>query len=258
MRCPKCGYISFDHVETCLKCKKKIKRTNGFDGTVHNVSPPGFLKFEEPEPIPEETLFEEDGLDPDFDQGDDIDIVDPDLQILLDDNDEGKDLDLSESENDLAISLDEDEEEMNENEEDFALDLNQFEEIANEHPDDSSEFAMDFPEELTDLSDLEPETVSTARENGENNSEEEATQMNGEEEDDPFLDDLNFDLDLDLDSPDLTDEKPESAMEEASREEGLSMDSLKLEDSHQNEKKLDMDEELNFELDLGGLTLNNK
>ena len=25
MRCPKCGYISFDHLEQCLKCKKNIK-----------------------------------------------------------------------------------------------------------------------------------------------------------------------------------------------------------------------------------------
>ena len=46
MRCPKCGYISFDLVDECLKCKKNIKSASEvLQGSVLNVSPPSFLKF---------------------------------------------------------------------------------------------------------------------------------------------------------------------------------------------------------------------
>ncbi len=29
MRCPKCGYVSFDHLEKCLKCSRDLKATRG-------------------------------------------------------------------------------------------------------------------------------------------------------------------------------------------------------------------------------------
>lgn len=46
MRCPKCGYISFDHLESCRKCKKNIMDTAmELNGTMYNVIPPTFLKI---------------------------------------------------------------------------------------------------------------------------------------------------------------------------------------------------------------------
>ncbi len=47
MRCPKCGYISFDHLERCKKCGKDIvEATADLDGTVFETVAPVFLKFE--------------------------------------------------------------------------------------------------------------------------------------------------------------------------------------------------------------------
>lgn len=47
MRCPKCGYISFDYVESCKKCRKNISEASAeIDGTVFAVSAPVFLDFE--------------------------------------------------------------------------------------------------------------------------------------------------------------------------------------------------------------------
>ncbi len=45
MRCPKCGYISFDHSETCKKCSKNIADANAeVNGTVCDIQAPSFLK----------------------------------------------------------------------------------------------------------------------------------------------------------------------------------------------------------------------
>jgi len=47
MRCPKCGYISFDHLESCKKCNKNISEASAdIDGTVFAVAAPVFLDFE--------------------------------------------------------------------------------------------------------------------------------------------------------------------------------------------------------------------
>jgi len=45
MRCPKCGYISFDHLETCRKCEKYIGDTvSEINGTVYDAFAPSFLQ----------------------------------------------------------------------------------------------------------------------------------------------------------------------------------------------------------------------
>ncbi len=80
MRCPKCGFISFDNVETCLKCNKDISEVSAaFEGTTFNVTTPVFLKFS--------TQDEDD--DSQADGADDLDSVqefaDPDLEILVED-----------------------------------------------------------------------------------------------------------------------------------------------------------------------------
>ena len=47
MRCPKCGYISFDHLEKCKKCKKAIGEIlEEIQGTTHDISTPVFLRVE--------------------------------------------------------------------------------------------------------------------------------------------------------------------------------------------------------------------
>jgi len=44
MRCPKCGYISFDHQETCKKCAKNIgDAVTEINGTVYEALVPTFL-----------------------------------------------------------------------------------------------------------------------------------------------------------------------------------------------------------------------
>ncbi len=47
MRCPKCGYISFDHVETCSKCKKDISaQSEQLSGTILMAEAPSYLRFD--------------------------------------------------------------------------------------------------------------------------------------------------------------------------------------------------------------------
>jgi hypothetical protein len=47
MRCPKCGYISFDQVESCGKCGKNISEASAkLSGMVLDVVAPLFLKFD--------------------------------------------------------------------------------------------------------------------------------------------------------------------------------------------------------------------
>ncbi|MBM9520170.1 hypothetical protein JWG39_10120 [Desulforhopalus vacuolatus] len=47
MRCPKCGYISFDQVDKCLRCGKNIKSTSvEVNGSAYNVPAPGYLVFD--------------------------------------------------------------------------------------------------------------------------------------------------------------------------------------------------------------------
>jgi len=47
MRCPKCGFISFDQLGTCKKCNKNISELTGeFEGTVFAAPVPPFLHFE--------------------------------------------------------------------------------------------------------------------------------------------------------------------------------------------------------------------
>jgi hypothetical protein len=45
MRCPKCGYISFDHLVTCRKCNKSIGDAVGdLQGTAFDSAAPAFLQ----------------------------------------------------------------------------------------------------------------------------------------------------------------------------------------------------------------------
>lgn len=53
MRCPKCGFISFDLVEACGKCGKNISGEAGLPkGTTTNIEPPRFLRLDAAEAEP--------------------------------------------------------------------------------------------------------------------------------------------------------------------------------------------------------------
>lgn len=54
MRCPKCGFISFDREEACGKCGKNISgEAELLKGTITNIEPPRFLRFDTDKDEPE-------------------------------------------------------------------------------------------------------------------------------------------------------------------------------------------------------------
>jgi len=59
MRCPKCGYISFDHSETCGKCGKDISSiSTELNGVGYKIKPPSFLHISYDDEEPEEAAAE--------------------------------------------------------------------------------------------------------------------------------------------------------------------------------------------------------
>ena len=184
MRCPKCGFISFDNLDSCLKCKKNISDTaQAFKGSTLKVQTPTFLKLQTPD---EEDMQIEGAAE----VGGEIEFSDPDLEILVDDEEQDE-IDFSLEEDDDAgtdIEFSEDfegsptfEDEAGAEEEmDLSADLGQFEDVPEEdafaftddEDDEEDAFdsaadadfpAMDIPDELDDISDLSPpETPETA------------------------------------------------------------------------------------------------
>lgn len=70
MRCPKCGYISFDDLELCKKCKKNITETvRELNGTAFHAEVPLFLQMLAPQARPRESFIPA-GDDPDSEMGD--------------------------------------------------------------------------------------------------------------------------------------------------------------------------------------------
>lgn len=46
MRCPKCGYISYDHLDFCTQCNKEIgSLVSDINGTIYKAVAPSFLKL---------------------------------------------------------------------------------------------------------------------------------------------------------------------------------------------------------------------
>lgn len=250
MRCPKCGYISFDHLDTCLKCNKEIsKAADALKGTVFNVAAPNFLKVNiQPQEEYNSTA------DADFDDDIVMEAIDPDLDILLDDDGNAED-NLDEI---SALAGDDDTFTLSDEDDDdgIAIDFNQFEDAELDDSDASPEINMDMPEELADLSDLDQPSAPAA----------------------PSLDDdAQFDLDLgdfDTDLGELGGEEESPAPTPSpAEEETISFDDfdLSLEDDSQEEdapagvspaaespavvSSNDDDDDLDISLDLGGLSL---
>jgi hypothetical protein len=258
MRCPKCGFISFDHIDVCLKCNKDISKvTSQLEGTTYNVAPPAFLKFRKREEGASAAESSRSLFDA---SGDELDVVDPDLDVLAQDSDDGYsdeatisfgddfngfgDLDAEES---LEVASEEDDD-------DVGIDLGQFEDAFEEEPaaqDDT--FSMDLPDELADISDLSAPPADE-------NMEERGKPPAGNDD----YDDFGLDLELgDLSSDDfsLTPDGDDNQLDDDLGD--LSLDDLGLTDSEKKDpapKKathddMDMDADLNFDLDLGGISL---
>jgi hypothetical protein len=271
MRCPKCGYISFDLVDECLKCKKNIKSASEvLQGSVLQVPAPSFLKFRGEPKETEENLDDYSGdllsADPEF-AGDeaeyfenDVDFSDEDtgeIEIMVDSFEED---DLKE---DVTVSLFEDDDSP---EGEIEVDLSQFEEISDPEAafltgdDDSSPdtdadeelFEISVPQELNDMSDLDPPELVVEDEIT-NDLDLDLNIDTGPVDLD--LDDLNFDLALDdIESDmDIVAEPVEEtvlALDDIDFSETLSTDG-----GASGDESMDMDGDLNFDLDLGGLSI---
>lgn len=276
MRCPKCGYISFDHLTTCRNCSKDLTdHSPSAHGTTYQAAAPSFLKFSDQGTLrddEEDIEMMPDELDEEFD------VVDPDLDILIKDEDQeiefnpqGAMADES-SDDGFGITLDDDAEEESEDRE-IEIDLSQFEDASTEEADEADEaekdrgdenFIMDLPDELADISDLSPPPVP-----------EDTTPFDEEKENaDEELSSDMLDIDLQLDDADtdfsLTSEEKEGETEDFGE---LSLDDIDLSEADETEKpatpapgptptaksdEMDMDADLNFDLDLGGLSLPTK
>ncbi|MGB3212148.1 MAG: hypothetical protein WBB19_15715 [Desulforhopalus sp.] len=263
MRCPKCGFISFDHLETCRKCNKNIEATsNSLYGSTYSVQAPAFLK------LPQEKK-EESSEQLDF-QGEnqfieEAEYVDEELEILIEDEDSGAagEEEYTEDEPlDMGLSEEDGLEEAGE----IEIDFSQFEDSGSHESDlfgedeveetlqePAVQQSMDTatPEELSELSDL----VASAKGSGG------GSQVSESSDDDEFadldLDELNFDLGLDAldgkqsNGPGISKEAV-LALDEIDFSETLAESSS---GSSRKSGNMDMDEDLNFDLDLGGLSI---
>ena len=165
MRCPKCGYISFDHLDSCRKCKKKISgAVADLKGVVFEAVAPVFLALEPKEPdleteegevhqFDEESVeAEEEGVELSLGE----DEIEDDAEIVMDlGDDEGLDLDLGVEEEKIdgeGLDLDFDELEGATPEGEITLDFDEKEQEQVDSKDES--LPLDFGE--IDISDLAP------------------------------------------------------------------------------------------------------
>ncbi len=244
MRCPKCGFISFDHMETCLKCNKGISGGSAAQGTTYHAAAPAFLRVPEKNSVGPE-FEEEEGITfaPDDDSSDEsYDFADPDLDVLVDDGDDDDTatITFSDSETDEfqldAGSLGD--EGGGEEEGDFEFDLDDDMDFSDES--ETAVPTLDVSGELADISDLAPPASAA--------------------EDGPVAavsDDLSLDLDMDMDSDlelggldlDLGLGDDESALD---TDLSLSLDDIDLSSGDIVAENSDLDD-LSMDLDLGGM-----
>ena len=100
MRCPKCGFISFDHLTSCAKCGKDIADTaSELQGTSINIEAPMFLSGALAAYAERQESFADQGMGFDVDDGIDFSMedksaaeeaiaVDEDIDISFDDSPE--------------------------------------------------------------------------------------------------------------------------------------------------------------------------
>ncbi|MFN2353679.1 MAG: hypothetical protein ABR512_04020 [Desulfopila sp.] len=270
MRCPKCGYISFDHVDTCLKCNKDISAISSkVAGTTYNVAAPSFLRFTKKESGEKE----DSAFAPDHD---DHGMVDPDLEVLADDDaeddDDGATISFGDDFEGFGGLEDEEKLEVADSDDDSDIDLGQFEDAFEEEQveENDQELALEFPDELSDISDLSAPAGDKETQPGEAEpGVAPAFASTGEKE---ASDDFTLDLDLEGldDDLSLTTEDDTEQQDDEDDLGDLSLDDLGLSSEAEAEpvaeaapakKKekddMDMDGDLDFDLDLDGISLDN-
>ncbi len=165
MRCSKCGYISFDHLDSCRKCHKPMADAE-LKGTTYPAVAPLFLQHA-----------------PEMDVGEGIegiaDVLDPDLALLA--GEDAVEIDFGDSEvedqaivtrdevvssdsgeiflgDDIDLSFDADvtEPDISFDEESLSLDTSHFEDVPVnvQAEEDAGPVQLEIPEELVDISDL--------------------------------------------------------------------------------------------------------
>ena len=235
MRCPKCGYISFDHMETCLKCNKVIPEGIEAEGTTYQESAPSFLQVPQGYDSVDESASDS---EIEFGGGDEkFEFADPDLDVLVD---EGEGLEFQGSDDSEGV-IDFEEADLGDAGSDFQLDGDDagdgLDDFDFELEDDGEELAaapsLNVPDELSDISDLAP---PEQRQTGSGDS------MNLS-----LDDEMSMDEDLDLDGLDL-DLGLGGDSTDADIDLSLSLDDIDL----TAEDDIDMDG-LSMDLDLGGL-----
>jgi len=238
MRCPKCGFISFDHMETCLKCKKDITGSAGVEGTTYHAAAPSFLRVPEKNvPEQDEDFAEDQGISFEQDEGfaeDDYDFSDPDLDVLGSDNDEdAATLTFGDSDSeDFLLEADDDDEEG------FEFDLDE-DDLDFTEDEATAAPALNVPDELADITDLAPPVDKSPA----------ASDIAGMNL--SLDDDMDQDEDLDLDGLDL-DLGLNSTEELDDTDLSLSLDDIDLSAGDIIEESSDLDD-LNMDLDLDSL-----
>lgn len=261
MRCPKCGYISFDHLEKCLKCKKDISAVSEtLQGGVMHVASPVFLNLQSQDDQSDDSEFVAEGegievedADGDFDlivEEDSVEGGEEEVLLEVDQNAEEEgfiDFEISSDEDeDSEIAIDSsffDDEEVEEQ-----LFDNQLDSLSEE---DTDALEMDVPDELLDMSDLAAPSLSEDAKSADQDSHDELNSL------DLDLDSFDFELDSDLSAGD------ESLQASDKEEEEISLGDIDFSDTingpaKEGSKKsgaMDMDQDFDFDLDLDGLSL---
>lgn len=262
MRCPKCGFISFDHLEQCIKCKKNIKAVSDtLHGTVFHVAAPVFLQLsrKRDEEAEDDREFADDlEADEEF-VDDDLEVlVDEGASTVVDDGRAAEGFDTGGRRITGKTMADSEESEGRE----IEIDLSQFEdaEELEGEPEDTKNIlnesvaqslSLELPAELSDISDLSPpgRGVQAEKPTSKNIAKKDASSLE--------INDLDFDLGLGDFNAELvggSDPTKETmlALEDIDFSETLTKSSAKHVRKHSG---ADMDEELNFNLDLGGLSI---
>lgn len=266
MRCAKCGYISFDHLDSCPKCHKTMDHGQ-IKGTTYPVAPPLFFQ-----PVQRDEV--------DVSEDEIVDILDPDLDLFADDGTDVVDFDESQAvEQDIVMKADVQatgdeispgldfekafaaeayKADLEPGEKEFTLDTSGFEEeqLSVQPEQGMRSVSLEIPDELADISDLAPPAVAGLTQDPW------ATAPGGglgSIEDALNLDDLNLD-DLGLDELKLSfEDKKDEALPSSGKQEDkgyLSLDDIDLSGvletpSPQTQNRSAHDDNLEFDFDLG-------
>jgi hypothetical protein len=290
MRCPKCGFISFDQLPKCVKCGKDYSGiAQLLHGTAFSVTAPLFLKIQD---VDETKAYGEE-IRINAEVVEDFEVQDPDLEILFDDQETVAGADRSslqmEADDDAGLRDGEDllHETGKDEEGEIAIDLSQFQNDlaapvvggAVAALGSQSRIGRELPEGLADISDLAAparKAVSPATEQAVDDFDFSLDLDMDDLEDGPTLAgstsnvaqtlakqaDDDFDFNLDLGGEELKD-RPDLPERQAPPAGDIDLDGFDLPSSGKpkgsgrkgaaDESDLDLD--LDFELNLGGLTL---